>query len=137
MDLAKHKLVRYIKQYAEECTISDRSLYFKFTDKLSIRVSDHYATSSTGTYSIIVPVNNAKCDMYVLVRKCMGTSKICTYDEVKAFIKMIQFTKEFVPEITTMVEPANGTGILKLEDLTPKQLGQVKNWLKQRNSKTP
>lgn len=140
-----NKLNTYLKRYTQECTVSDRSLYYKFCSGVVLRVSDHYSANSDGIFSIIVTNNNP--EQYILVRRSTGESKILSYEEVKRFIKALSIvqnalidTCQVLNKVKDKIEqeqnkPPVPEGHIALSDLTPGQVQQVRLWYKQKGKK--
>lgn len=79
------KLDRFAKRFADEMNESARSKYYKFGDWV-IRISDHIATSSDFTMSIITPTVHS-CGMYVLHNKAQNTVCAIAYEDLKTLIR--------------------------------------------------
>lgn len=79
------KLDRFAKRFADEMNESARSRYYRFGDWV-IRISDHIATSSSFTMSIITPTVYS-CGMYILHNKEQNTVCAIAYEDLKTLIK--------------------------------------------------
>lgn len=79
------KLDRFAKRFADEINESARSRYYRFGDWI-IRISDHIATSSSFTMSIITPTVHS-CGMYILHNKEQNTVCAIAYEDLKTLIK--------------------------------------------------
>lgn len=79
------KLDRFAKRFADEMNKSARSRYYRFGDWV-IRISDHIATSSSFTMSIITPTVHS-CGMYILHNKEQNTVCAIAYEDLKTLIK--------------------------------------------------
>lgn len=79
------KLDRFAKRFADEMNESARSRYYRFGDWI-IRISDHIATSSSFTMSIITPTVHS-CGMYILHNKEQQTVCAIAYEDLKTLIK--------------------------------------------------
>ena len=79
------KLDRFTKRFADEMNESARSRYYRFGDWV-IRISDHIATSSDFTMSIITPTVHS-CGMYVLHNKEQNTVCAIAYEDLKTLIR--------------------------------------------------
>ena len=79
------KLDRFAKRFADEVNESVRSRYYRFGDWV-IRISDHIATSSSFTMSIITPTVHS-CGMYILHNKEQNTVCAIAYEDLKTLIK--------------------------------------------------
>lgn len=91
MDLFKQRLLgmdkldRFAKRFADEMNESARSRYYRFGDWI-IRISDHIATSSSFTMSIITPTVHS-CGMYILHNKEQNTVCAVAYEDLKILIR--------------------------------------------------
>ena len=83
--LGMDKLDRFAKRFADEMNKSARSRYYRFGDWI-IRISDHIATSSSFTMSIITPTVHS-CGMYILHNKGQNTVCAIEYEDLKTLIK--------------------------------------------------
>lgn len=131
------KLTKFLTRYTVDCTITGRSLYYKFSSGIVLRVSDHYAANSDGIFSIIIPKTGTG---YILVRRSTGESKIMTYDEVKKFVKALSIVQEALADTCKALDNLFSSknipvGYFSLDDLTPGQLQQVRLWYKQKGKK--
>lgn len=79
------KLDRFAKRFADEMNESARSRYYRFGDWV-IRISDHIATSSSFTMSIITPTVHS-CGMYILHNKEQQTVCAIAYEDLKTLIR--------------------------------------------------
>lgn len=79
------KLDRFAKRFADEVNESTRSRYYRFGDWV-IRISDHIATSSSFTMSVITPTVHS-CGMYILHDKERNTVCAIAYEDLKTLIK--------------------------------------------------
>lgn len=79
------KLDRFAKRFADDMNKSARSRYYRFGDWV-VRISDHIATSSNFTMSIITPTVHS-CGMYVLHNKEQNTICAIAYEDLKTLIK--------------------------------------------------
>ncbi len=79
------KLDRFAKRFADEVRISQRSRYYKFGNWV-IRISDHIATHSGFTISIITPTIHS-CGMYIMHNKETGSVSAIEYEALKTLIK--------------------------------------------------
>ena len=133
------KLTKFLTRYTVDCTITDRSLYYKFSSGVVLRVSDHYAANSDGIFSVIVPKNS---EQYILTRRSTGESKILSYEEIKKFIKALSIVQEALLDTCVALDNIKDKqktlvpkGSIALSDLTPGQLKQVQLWYKQKGIK--
>ena len=82
------KLDRYAKRFADEVQYSDRSHYYRFGDWI-LRVSDHIATTSSFTFSVLTPTVHS-CGMYILHNKSNNTVIAVEYEEIKHLIHSLR-----------------------------------------------
>lgn len=124
------KLHKFCTRYAKAYTESSRSTYYTFSGGIVLRVSDHYAKNSSGLVSIITSVDNP--NQYVIIAKVTGKLRICTYEQVKNFVKGISQIAGFLP-CTELSNPTTTTAVsLDTSWLSTAQFGQVRSWYKQK-----
>jgi hypothetical protein len=85
------KLEKYILRFTDDVVKSTRSSYYRFPGYI-VRVSDHIGTNSSGFFSII-PVGNGN---YIIHKHTNGSLKLCSYSEIKDFVKHIGEFSEFM-----------------------------------------
>ena len=78
------KVDKYLLKFTKDVAYSTVSCsrYYRISQKI-IRVSDHIGNTSDGLYHIIVKPNG-----YLIHHPNTGTINICTYEQVKEFIRV-------------------------------------------------
>lgn len=85
------KIEKYLKRFTSNITESEHSRYFKLNG-CTIRVSDHFATTSVCYISIIISINGG----YVITNPKTAKVAIVKYDELKGIIKSLSIIPDVV-----------------------------------------
>ena len=125
------KLHKYCNRYATSVNQSARSTYYYLPGGTVLRISDHYAKNSTGTFSIITPINRP--NEYVIVSKSTGMIKVLDYEQVKTFVRSLVQIESFIP-ISELINPSTSgaSGRISVDWLSGAQMSQIKLWHKQK-----
>lgn len=85
------KIEKYLKRFTSNIVESEHSRYFKLNG-CTIRVSDHFATTSVCYISIIISINEG----YVITNPKTAKVAIVKYDELKGIIKSLSIIPDVV-----------------------------------------
>lgn len=85
------KIEKYLKRFTSNIVESEHSRYFKLNG-CTIRVSDHFATTSVCYISIIISINEG----YVVTNPKTAKVAIVKYDELKGIIKSLSIIPDVV-----------------------------------------
>lgn len=89
------KIEKYLKRFTSNIVESEHSRYFKLNG-CTVRVSDHFATTSVCYISIIISINGG----YVITNPKTAKVAIVKYDELKGVIK----TLSIIPDVVNNTE---------------------------------
>ena len=128
------KIDTYLKRFATDINVSNRSRYYKLGTNLVIRVSDHFAVNSTGTYGFILTRDE---DSLIFYRRTTGQCSVLTYREAQEMIRSL--TR--LPELNIGLEDNrnNAEGIvigsdvitIRKSELTKGQVNQIRTYQQQ------
>ena len=85
------KIEKYLKRFTSNIVESEHSRYFKLNG-CTIRVSDHFATTSVCYISIIISINGG----YVITNPKTAKVAVVKYDELKGIIKSLSIIPDVV-----------------------------------------
>lgn len=85
------KIEKYLKRFTSNIVESEHSRYFKLNG-CTIRVSDHFATTSVCYISIIISINGG----YIITNPKTAKVAIVKYDELKGIIKSLSIIPDVV-----------------------------------------
>lgn len=85
------KIEKYLKRFTSNIVESEHSRYFKLNG-CTIRVSNHFATTSVCYISIIISINEG----YVITNPKTAKVAIVKYDELKGIIKSLSIIPDVV-----------------------------------------
>ena len=85
------KIEKYLKRFTSNIVESEHSRYFKLNG-CTIRVSDHFATTSVCYISIIISINGG----YIITNPKTAKVAIVKYDELKGVIKSLSIIPDVV-----------------------------------------
>ena len=108
---AFEKIEKYITKVAEDykATIekSNRSIYFKFNDRV-LRLSNHIGKNSSGAISIIVPNRTpTEQEQYIVHIHSTGNLQTFTFPQVKEFVRTFALISDFLEPVLNMAAVAN------------------------------
>lgn len=119
-----NKIDTYLKRYAQDIRISLRSRYYKVGENLTIRVSDHFASNSDGTFGFICTRDDDKLIFY---RKSSGQCSVLNYREAKEMVRSLVR----MPDLLLGVAPLKSSAAIDPNDFTEGQLKQIRLYQKQ------
>lgn len=105
------KIEKYLKRFTSNIVESDHSRYFKLNG-CTIRVSDHFATTSVCYISIIISINGG----YVITNPKTAKVAIVKYDELKGIIKSLSIIPDVVNNTEIEGNQAINSKIKSLEN---------------------
>lgn len=131
----KHKLCDYIERHGgvlEDSSQDTRSAYYNFCCR-KIRLSDHISKSTSGIeYQVIIQGNN-----YILYHVTTGTVNICSYKDLKEWIRCFKFFTNYGQTNTTNnATPVIDTRFIlgiAVDKFSKQQLAQIESFIKQIN----
>lgn len=85
------KIEKYLKRFTSNIVESEHSRYFKLNG-CTVRVSDHFATTSVCYISIIISINGG----YVITNPKTAKVAIVKYDELKGVIKSLSIIPDVI-----------------------------------------
>ena len=105
------KIEKYLKRFTSNIVESEHSRYFKLNG-CTIRVSDHFATTSVCYISIIISINEG----YVITNPKTAKVAIVKYDELKGIIKSLSIIPDVVNNTEIEGNQALNSKIKNLEN---------------------
>lgn len=105
------KIEKYLKRFTSNIVESEHSRYFKLNG-CTIRVSDHFATTSVCYISIIISINGG----YVITNPKTAKVAIVKYDELKGIIKSLSIIPDVVNNTEIEGNQALNSKIKNLEN---------------------
>ena len=105
------KIEKYLKRFTSNIIESEHSRYFKLNG-CTIRVSDHFATTSVCYISIIISINGG----YIITNPKTAKVAIVQYDELKGIIKSLSIIPDVVNNTEIEGNQALNSKIKNLEN---------------------
>ena len=124
-DKVEKYLDRLVKKYNGKLVESSLSRYYTLFGRV-IRVSNHYASNSSGKYSIIV--NNINPDYYVVANTNNGRQIVLSYNQLKDYIKNEIYNYNLGVAETFSTENEEIVVDFLHQVLSENQIKQLRNW---------
>ena len=105
------KIEKYLKRFTSNIIESEHSRYFKLNG-CTIRVSDHFATTSVCYISIIISINGG----YIITNPKTAKVAVVKYDELKGIIKSLSIIPDVVNNTEIEGNQALNSKIKNLEN---------------------